>query len=642
MNAAARGLLGLVLYQGKWQRPDDISRQAHEDPARQAILNAYLERRARAADKPDDQWRLALWCDQNRLKEQAVIHLRRVVALDPKREAAWKRLGFKKQGAQWVKPEIAAAEKAEHEAQHRANTSWKSKLERLREGLAARDKSRRTAAEETLGQITDPCAVPMVWAVFVRGDQAHQRVAIQVLGQIDASGSSRALALLAVFSPWADVRNSAAQILRRRDPRDFAELLVSLLRDPIKYKVKYVNGPGSQGELLVEGKDASVKRLYTPLAPPAIMPGAQVGTDNSGQLVEKQTLVSYTVPVPLFSSFFYSYQPQHADPNRIAGILQQAGLSTAQSSRLSQTMAANANRGLPANNSGTAGTVPVFLNQESVTIPLGQLMADARNSAVAAQQQLSRDVQSIEASNAQAAVTNDRVRDILKEFSGQDFGPNQQAWANWAVDLKGYAVQPWLSAQSPPPTFVEQVPLSYQPQAGPPVIAETSTQVAQIRVGHSCFASRTQVRTLDGPRAIEDIREGEPVLTQNTTTGTLSYQPVVVAYHNPPNATFRIELENESIVATGIHRFWRAGQGWVMTRELKPGDWLRTVGGTTLVKNVEPDKVQPVFNLQIANGDDFFVGAQGVLAHDNSIVNPTEKPFDGVPVLAETPAPPGY
>ena len=27
-NAAARGLLGLVLYQGKWQRPEDVSRRA--------------------------------------------------------------------------------------------------------------------------------------------------------------------------------------------------------------------------------------------------------------------------------------------------------------------------------------------------------------------------------------------------------------------------------------------------------------------------------------------------------------------------------------------------------------------------------------------------------------------------------------
>ena len=134
-NAAARGLLGLVLYQGKWQRPEDVSRRVHDDPARQAILKEYLNRRARTPDTPDGHWKLALWCDQNGLKEQSAVHLRRVVKLDPRREAAWRRLGFKKQGSQWVKPELAAAEKVRTrgstarqqvlEAQARASARWR-------------------------------------------------------------------------------------------------------------------------------------------------------------------------------------------------------------------------------------------------------------------------------------------------------------------------------------------------------------------------------------------------------------------------------------------------------------------------------------------------------------------------------------
>ena len=38
----------------------------------------------------------------------------------------------------------------------------------------------------------------------------------------------------------------------------------------------------------------------------------------------------------------------------------------------------------------------------------------------------------------------------------------------------------------------------------------------------------------------------------------------------PP--TLRIAIGGESIVATGIHRFWKAGKGWTMARELKAGD----------------------------------------------------------------------
>ena len=37
-NAAARGLMGLVSYQGKWQPPAEVARQAQEDPARKALL----------------------------------------------------------------------------------------------------------------------------------------------------------------------------------------------------------------------------------------------------------------------------------------------------------------------------------------------------------------------------------------------------------------------------------------------------------------------------------------------------------------------------------------------------------------------------------------------------------------------------
>ena len=31
-NGLARGLMGLVAYQGKWARPDDVSRQVQDDP----------------------------------------------------------------------------------------------------------------------------------------------------------------------------------------------------------------------------------------------------------------------------------------------------------------------------------------------------------------------------------------------------------------------------------------------------------------------------------------------------------------------------------------------------------------------------------------------------------------------------------
>jgi len=119
------------------------------------------------------------------------------------------------------------------------------------------------------------------------------------------------------------------------------------------------------------------------------------------------------------------------------------------------------------------------------------------------------------------------------------------------------------------------------------------------------------------------------------TPGRLSYVPVLRPFHNKPSPTFKIDLGADSVVATGIHRFWKAGHGWAMARDLKPGDVLRTVGGTVRVGSVVTQPVQPVYNLEVGNTRTFFVGGPGLLVHDNSLVNPVPSPFDAEPAVAD-------
>ena len=118
----------------------------------------------------------------------------------------------------------------------------------------------------------------------------------------------------------------------------------------------------------------------------------------------------------------------------------------------------------------------------------------------------------------------------------------------------------------------------------------------------------------DGPARSRSNRSGSAieVLSQGTTTGQLAFQPVVAVHRNQPAATLRIKIGGESIVATGIHRFWKAGKGWTMARELKAGDRLRMVGGIVAIDAIEADKTQPVYNLDVALNRDFFVGTSGL------------------------------
>ena len=446
-NADGRGLAGTRLLPGQVA----VSRRGHPpDPGRpgaEGLRQDYLQRRARTPDRADDQWKLALWCEENGLKEQATAHLYQVLKHEPGREAAWKRLGFKKVGGRWVKPEMLAAERAELEAQNRANKFWKPRLEHWRNELGAHDRGKRAEAEQALGQITDPRAVPMVWNVFARGDEAKQQAAVRILGQIDAPGSSRALALLGLFSPSATVRQSCTEILRRRDPREFAGLLVAMIRDPIKYKVRPVGGPGSPG--------GSHRRRQRGRHAKAVQPAPQPGLHPRDQRHRVSRRVRPAGRLPSAGLLFpdgrsgpdrrsCSLGPPSstmslrlrgrsvvAGGHEVAGKLQSTSCGESRPDSEPDRYHGSGSRHCPTE----LRVVMPGLNYAQ--IPIGQMMAAAEATAYLAQRQLAADVRSIRRSNAAIAESNGRALQMLGEVSGQNFGADRSSWEKWLTDLQG-------------------------------------------------------------------------------------------------------------------------------------------------------------------------------------------------------------
>jgi hypothetical protein len=274
--------------------------------------------------------------------------------------------------------------------------------------------------------------------------------------------------------------------------------------------------------------------------------------------------------------------------------------------------------------------------ESTVQIPIGQIMLQYQTAAQVAETQLEADVAAVEARNATINTANDRVGQLLRNLTGHDERDDPRAWAAWWTDQQGYVYK--APADPPKPTIVEDVPLAYVPQ-GVPVVKQTfqsgptnvvTSPVTSSSSNHSCFRAGTPVRTLTGPRPIESVRVGDRVLVEDTSTGVLTYQPVLTVYHNPPAALLGVDLGDETVWATGIHRFWKVGKGWVMARDLKPGDALRALGGTARVDAVTEGGPEPVFNLEVASGQSFFVGASGTLVHDNSLVHPVPEPFDAL------------
>ena len=107
-----------------------------------------------------------------------------------------------------------------------------------------------------------------------------------------------------------------------------------------------------------------------------------------------------------------------------------------------------------------------------------------------------------------------------------------------------------------------------------------------------------------------------------------------VATESLARAYQHAECGGETVVSSEFHRFWVAGRGWVMARDLEVGDAIRALGRTAAVEAIEGGAVQPVYNLGVADTRSFFVGELGALVHDNSLPSPTLEPFDALPDLA--------
>jgi hypothetical protein len=268
--------------------------------------------------------------------------------------------------------------------------------------------------------------------------------------------------------------------------------------------------------------------------------------------------------------------------------------------------------------------------QPPIPVPIGRMVAEIRRAANESRAQQREDVRAIERHNAQARKYNDPIVVALEAALGWSPGPSRSDWERWWNDQRGYTPAPAPAAARP--TITETV----EPDYSPPPIGRFRFDP---RIGYytppaDCFAAGTPVRTLDGPRPIESVKVGDRILAQDPKTGALSYQPVVAVCQNPSAATLRVALGGETLRVTPIQRFWKAHTGWVMARDLKPGDAVRALGGVARVAAVETGDAAPVFNLEVAGGHDFFVGSPGTLAHDHTLPEPVAAPFDAPPAVA--------
>ena len=115
-------------------------------------------------------------------------------------------------------------------------------------------------------------------------------------------------------------------------------------------------------------------------------------------------------------------------------------------------------------------------------------------------------------------------------------------------------------------------------------------------------------------------------------TGKLEYKKVIALTHPHQDHLLKLKIEGErvAIEATPSHPFWvrRTGKAavWITAGRMHAGDLVLTEKGKweQVTEDVPLNKLATVYNFEVQDDHDYFVGSTGVLVHNAGPCGPLD------------------
>ncbi len=242
------------------------------------------------------------------------------------------------------------------------------------------------------------------------------------------------------------------------------------------------------------------------------------------------------------------------------------------------------------------------LTVQNVAVAAPQNDQDAGQGAIQELTRVKARAQAVEANvaqqNAMAEQQNERIYEVLQTTTGEELLSEPSVWWDWWKNYNEFE----LPSTKPTRTFSQNFTYAYLPQA------RTC----------ECFPAGTLVWTERGKVAIETIRVGDRVLSQQPETGELDFKVVRTVTRREDAPMQTLVISNTRLTLTTGHPLWVNGAGWRMAKKLKLSDSLHTIRGAMEVEQMELAGKGRAFNLVIDEFGSYFVTELGVLAHDNT------------------------
>ncbi len=128
------------------------------------------------------------------------------------------------------------------------------------------------------------------------------------------------------------------------------------------------------------------------------------------------------------------------------------------------------------------------------------------------------------------------------------------------------------------------------------------------------------IQMIDGEKAIEDIKIGDWVLSDDPNTpGDIEYKQVLQTFNHDTTNLVDIFINGEKITTTDTHPFWVQDVGWVAAKHLNAGYHLQTKTESWLaIDKVETHTgLTTVYNFEVAGFHTYFVSDLGLLVHNS-------------------------
>ena len=136
----------------------------------------------------------------------------------------------------------------------------------------------------------------------------------------------------------------------------------------------------------------------------------------------------------------------------------------------------------------------------------------------------------------------------------------------------------------------------------------------------SCFVAGTLVLTACGLVAIENIKVGDKVFSQNTETGEQAVKTVVETYERQVTELVHLRIDGEDITTTHDHPFYVVNYGFKDAGKLSRQDKLFGNDGRVCpiddISFLSEETPRTVYNFQVEDHHTYFVGYAGILVHN--------------------------